>query len=81
MSRFDTTTHRGLDELERAFDLADTEEGLRVLQFAEDAHGRRLMSVDPAYRRRVEALYELQYGTTRRNQNGQPVDEKGRRVG
>lgn len=80
MKPFDTTTQRGLDELEHTLDQEDAADTVRAMQFATDEHGRRLMSVDPAYKRRVEALYELQYGSTRRNANGQPVDERGRRI-
>ncbi len=71
--RYDTTTHRGLDRIERDFDAQHTATGISEMQFAVNERGQRLMSVDPAYRRRVEALYELHYGTTRRNHNGQPV--------
>ncbi len=81
MKRFNTTTQRGLDELELTLKLEDDVADLQAMQFAVDAQGRRLMSVDPAYRRGVEAAYELVYGTTRRNANGQPVDDKGRRIG
>lgn len=74
--RFDTTTHDGLDVLEEAIGDQDSVATLRAMQFATNDRGDRLMSVDPAYRSRVEALYELQYGTTRRDANGQPVKER-----
>lgn len=78
--RYDTNTNRGLDQLDAALEEQHIVAGLREAQFRTDAYGNRLMSVDLAYRRNVEALYRCHYGTTRRNHNGQPVDSRGRRL-
>lgn len=52
---------------------AATKEEWEKLYFAKNENGERLMAIDPEYRKRVDALRDKAFGTTRRDETGRAV--------
>jgi hypothetical protein len=52
---------------------ANSKQEWETLYFAKNENGERLMAIDPEYRKRVDALRDKAFGTTRRDADGRAV--------